>query len=362
MSKKEYIGAPLKEADAKIVESLRASERYKWLGWGGLFIGNITQCDILRHISFCGAIFKMLEHSTVVIKLLNEDFAYKNSKEYIELECSYNRIIKDLATLFEDLGVKDSIEIALVYKEMQRQGHFSVNDRFEYTRHAENLFGLYGTNIISGEGNSTNINCMLADLLTQKGTDATATLMLMDCDIVTLSNAIYSQLPDWMKNPQFKNVIFGVIKASMQIKTPCIQAKKSEVFDENMVGTAICQEDFSSVITGGYTGVTFVEDDLTTTLAGHKYYLYGHPYLNDTNVLLKPKYMVSAPSIELEQIKQLLQAKQINAENLASLHEKAFHDFYGTHQELYELVHARRLELISACRKSRKFRKYVQGR
>lgn len=67
-----------------IVNALRTSEMCKWLGWRGLLTGNIVQSDTLRNVAFYGAVFKMLEQSVSAIKLLKGDFAYKNSKEYIE--------------------------------------------------------------------------------------------------------------------------------------------------------------------------------------------------------------------------------------------------------------------------------------
>lgn len=357
MSKYKYVGMPIKELDDKVYRTRFGFEIDRLLGLSGIFLGALFPVEIVGNLVLSGAIVKMLFRMVTIRTLFKDNFAYKSSKEYIELESSYNKVIEDLASLFVELGVEGSIEIATIYSHMLNGGYLSKNNRFEYLKAPVCCSGLWGANVVAGEANDVNISCMLSDLLSRQGYNSNVSLMLLDCDVDSVAESVYEKLPEWMKNPKYKDIISKVIHVVAQSISLRVQDKQGEKFDENRVVTTVRDNDFSFV-TNGFNGSVFgVSSDLTVPMYGHDYALYGHWRLNDGK-LLKAVEMVEAPKIELLD-GSIIASRQQGAKELCSSCEDGFHEFYREHAELYELLDARLRELSSSCTKTRNFHSRV---
>lgn len=113
---------------------------------------------------------------------------YRNSKEYLELYEYYQIFLEELSKLVSDLGWDNEMKIFSGYTYLLKKGYLSSEHQFYFYNHWNEPKDLLGTDIMLGSGCCRNISSLLTDLLNINGYFACDVSMLLDKDIVTLSN------------------------------------------------------------------------------------------------------------------------------------------------------------------------------
>lgn len=122
-----------------------------------------------------------------------------NSKEYLEAYKSYLLVLDELSKLFENLDWDNEMKLFSGYSYLLKKGYLSVDCQFNYSRNISSCSGLWGSNILLGEGNCKHISSMLTDILKVNGYDAHNIGMLLDKEDIYYFNDIdfsYSEEDD----------------------------------------------------------------------------------------------------------------------------------------------------------------------
>lgn len=88
----------------------------------------------------------------------------KITEEYKEIKQLYKCVIDETSKLFNDLGLKDPVEIFTAYVYMYRNGYLSHNKKFIYNTDMKDFSYLHGVDVIRGSGVCRSISSMLTDI------------------------------------------------------------------------------------------------------------------------------------------------------------------------------------------------------
>ena len=113
---------------------------------------------------------------------------YRNSKEYLELYHHYQIFLEELSKMASDLAWNNEMKIFSGYSYLLKKGYLSLEHQFYFSKYSDDALDLLGTNIMLGRGVCRNISSGLTDLLNISGYSAYNIDMLLDKDIVALSD------------------------------------------------------------------------------------------------------------------------------------------------------------------------------
>ena len=304
----------------------------------GSSILTFTIPNQLTYNIFLGTLFYMIYKDIKTFKYLtNFKKYYKNSKEYIELDKSYKIVLEEILNLFEKLEWDTDTKIYTGYNYMLKNGYFSYDKTFNKIDNDSWCMYLFGTNIMTGQGDTRHMSAMLTDLLQMSGYYAYNVSMISDQ---------YSELEESYKD-DFLNTL---IKAINYLQ---VQISKLN-FDDNYTIPAVTIGGHSYLMDLNIERLLPIDEDLKFSFGSKTYSLFCHPNLNDgifDKIILFP----TQPELLDIRKEELFEVKRM-CKDCTDIFEK----FYRAHKELYkEIIYKRRI-LIRECSNSTNFKEIVK--
>lgn len=104
-----------------------------------------------------------------VIDLATSFYTQTKTDEYKEIKKNYNEVLKNVATLTNELDLSDPIEIFSLYVYMYTNGYLSNNKCFVYNSNMKDFARMQGIDVIRGSGVCRSISSMLTDIYNEIG-------------------------------------------------------------------------------------------------------------------------------------------------------------------------------------------------
>lgn len=102
----------------------------------------------------------------ISLREIIQEMVDDNFQKYHESILAYENIINSTAQLCNELNLKDSMDIFVVFNFLLWNGYFSKNKEYAYKMSGrKNLFGYFGIDIINGQGVCLNKSSMLTEIL-----------------------------------------------------------------------------------------------------------------------------------------------------------------------------------------------------